>query len=156
MLASTNHGYLSGFGTLVLPACRVWHCYTTTVLKQFCRMWRCYSSPSSITRTVHDSMQMARDKTVTPTKYCLHSSSSYYNRSDQTNGSNYRCISLSSTMFKILSNNMLSGLTREFRHNRSTTDHILCIHQISERKSEYSQAKVKPIAMKHLLVSNYS
>jgi len=27
-----------------------------------------------------------------------------------------------------------------FRSNRSTTDHILCIHQILERKLEYSEA----------------
>jgi len=54
------------------------------------------------------------------------------------------------TMFKILSKILLSRLTPYaeeiigdhecgFRHNRSTTDDALCIHQILERKLEYNE-----------------
>ena len=65
--------------------------------------------------------------------------------------SNYRGISLLPTMYKILSNILLSRLTPYaeeiigdhqcgFRHNRSATDHVLCIRQILENKWEYSEA----------------
>jgi hypothetical protein len=56
-----------------------------------------------------------------------------------------------STTYKILSNIILSRLTPYaeeiieehqcgFRRNRSSTDHIFCIHQILEKKWEYSEA----------------
>jgi hypothetical protein len=56
----------------------------------------------------------------------------------------YRGISLLSTSYKILSNILLSQLSPYigeimgdhqcgFRHNRSTTDQIFCIHQILEK-----------------------
>ena len=74
-----------------------------------------------------------------------------YNKSDKTYCSNYRGISLLSTTHKVLSNILLSRLTRyaqeiigdhqcRFRHNRSTTDHIFCIRQILEKKWEYDDA----------------
>jgi hypothetical protein len=55
------------------------------------------------------------------------------------------------TRYKILSNILLSRLTPYaeeiigdyqcgFRRNRSTTDHIFCIHQILEKKWEYNEA----------------
>jgi len=55
------------------------------------------------------------------------------------------------TTYKILSNILLSRFTPYadeiivdhqcgFRHNRSTTDHIFCIHQILEKKWEYNEA----------------
>jgi len=54
-------------------------------------------------------------------------------------------------MYKILSNVLVSRLTlyaeeitgdhqRGFQPNRSTTDHIFCIHQIPEKKCEYNEA----------------
>ena len=60
-------------------------------------------------------------------------------------------ISLLSTMYKILSNILLSRLTQQaeeiigdhqcgFQHNRSTTDHILCICHIIEKRWEYNRA----------------
>jgi hypothetical protein len=56
-----------------------------------------------------------------------------------------------STTYKILSNILLSTLTPYaeeiigehqcgFRHNRSTTDHIISIHQILDKKWEYNEA----------------
>jgi hypothetical protein len=68
-----------------------------------------------------------------------------YKKGDKTHCSNYHGISLLSTTYKILPNILLSRLTRYaeeiigdhqcgFRHNRSTTDHIFCIHQILEKK----------------------
>jgi len=56
-----------------------------------------------------------------------------------------------STLYKILSNILLSRLTPYaeeiigdhqcgFQHNRSTTNHIFCIHQIHEKKWEYNEA----------------
>jgi hypothetical protein len=68
-----------------------------------------------------------------------------YRKGDKTGCSNYHGISLLSTTYKILSNILLSRLTRYaeeisgdhqcgFRHNRSTTDHVFCIHQILEKK----------------------
>jgi hypothetical protein len=62
---------------------------------------------------------------------------------------NYHGISLLSTSFKILSNILLSRLSPYmdeiigdhqcgFRCDRSTTDKIFCIHQIMEKKWEYS------------------
>jgi len=61
-----------------------------------------------------------------------------YKRSDKTDGNNFRGISLLSTVYRILSINLLSRLTLygeeiigdyqcKFRHNRSTTDHVFCI-----------------------------
>ena len=69
----------------------------------------------------------------------------------QQDCSNYRGISLLSTTCKILSNIPLLRLTPYaeeitgdhqcgFRRNRSTTDHILCIRQILEKKWEYNEA----------------
>jgi len=61
-----------------------------------------------------------------------------YKKGDKTDCSNYRGISFSSTIYKILSNILLSRLTPYaeeitgdhqygFRCNRSTADHIFCI-----------------------------
>jgi len=74
-----------------------------------------------------------------------------YKKSDKTDCSNYRDISLLSTMYRILSNILLSMLTPHaeeiigghqcgFRRNRSTTDHLLCIRQMHTRKWEYNEA----------------
>jgi hypothetical protein len=68
---------------------------------------------------------------------------------DKTECSNYRGLSLLSTSYKIVSNNLLSRLILYadeiiadhqcgFRRNRSTTDHILYIRQILEKKWEYN------------------
>jgi len=76
---------------------------------------------------------------------------SIYKKGDKTDCSNYSGISLLPTTYKILSNTLLSRLTPYaeesigdhqcgFRRNRSTTDHILCIRQIPEKKWEYSEA----------------
>jgi hypothetical protein len=67
-----------------------------------------------------------------------------YKKSDKTDCSNYRGISLVSTTYKILSSILLSNLTpyaegiwgdqqRGFQRNRSTADHIFCIRQIFEK-----------------------
>jgi hypothetical protein len=64
-----------------------------------------------------------------------------YKKSDKTDCSNYRGISLLSTSYKILSNILLSRFTQYvdeiigdhqcgFRRNRSTTDQTFCIRQI--------------------------
>jgi len=72
-----------------------------------------------------------------------------YKKGDKKD-SNYRGISLLPTPYKILSNILPSRLTPYadeiigdqwgFRRNRSTSNHIFCIHQILERKWEYSEA----------------
>jgi hypothetical protein len=71
-----------------------------------------------------------------------------YKKGDKTDCSNYRGISLLTTAYKILSNILLSRLTRYaeeiigdigFRRNRSTTDHIFCIRQILEKKLKYNE-----------------
>jgi hypothetical protein len=72
-------------------------------------------------------------------------------KSDKTDCSNYKGISLLSTIYKSLSSNLLSRLTPYtediivvhqcgFRCIRSTTDHIFCIRQILEKKWEYNEA----------------
>jgi hypothetical protein len=75
-----------------------------------------------------------------------------YKRGDKTDCSNYRGISRLSITYKILSNILLSRLIPDAeeiigdhqygfrRHNRSTTDHVFCIHQILEKKWEYNEA----------------
>jgi len=74
-----------------------------------------------------------------------------YKKSDITDCSNYRGISLLPTTYKILSNILLSRLTPYaeeiigdhqcgFRCSRSTTDHLFCIHQILEKTLEYNEA----------------
>ena len=62
-----------------------------------------------------------------------------YKKTDKTDCSNYRVISLLTTTNRILSDNLL---TKEiigdhqcgFRSNRSTTDHIFCIRHILDKK----------------------
>jgi hypothetical protein len=67
-----------------------------------------------------------------------------YNLGDKTDCSNYRSMSILSSTHKILSNILLSKLsphTEEiigdrqcgYRRNKSTTDHIFCIHQILQK-----------------------
>ena len=74
-----------------------------------------------------------------------------YKKSNKTDCSNYRGISLLPTIYKILSNILLSKLTPYaeeiigdhqcgFQRNRSTTDYIFCICQILEKKWEYNEA----------------
>ena len=71
-------------------------------------------------------------------------------KGDKTDCSNYRGISVLSTIYKMLPNILLSKLTpyaeeiiwyhqNGFRHNRSTADHIFCIRQILEEKWEYNE-----------------
>jgi hypothetical protein len=73
-----------------------------------------------------------------------------HKKGDKTDCNNYRGISLLSTSYKILSNILLSRLVPYiaeiigdhqcgFRRNRSTTDHIICIRQILEKKWEYNE-----------------
>ena len=70
-----------------------------------------------------------------------------YTEGDKTDFSNYSGISLLLTTYKILSSILQSRLIQYaeeiignnqcgFRRNRSTTDHILCIRQILEKKWE--------------------
>jgi hypothetical protein len=70
-----------------------------------------------------------------------------YKKGDETDCSNYRSISLVPTTYKILSTILLSRLIPYaeeiigdhhcgFGCNRSTTDHIICIRQILEKKWE--------------------
>jgi hypothetical protein len=72
-----------------------------------------------------------------------------YKKGDKTDCSDYRGISLLPTMYKILSNIVLLKLTpyaeeiignRQcgFRRNRSTIDHIFCIHQVFEENWEHN------------------
>jgi hypothetical protein len=83
---------------------------------------------------------------------------SIYKKSDKTDCSNYRGISLLSTSYKILSNIPLSRLSPYideiiwddqcgFRHNRSTTDRNFCIPQMLEKKCMHNEAlkKVFPL-----------
>jgi len=74
-----------------------------------------------------------------------------YKKGDKTDCSNCRGTSLLPTMYKILSNILLlSRLTPYAQEiigdhqcgsgrNRSMTDHIICIHQILEKKWEYNE-----------------
>ena len=68
-----------------------------------------------------------------------------HKKDDKTECSKYRGISLLSTTYKILSHILLQRLTPHaqdiivdhqcgFRRNRSTTDQILCIRQVLEKK----------------------
>jgi hypothetical protein len=70
---------------------------------------------------------------------------SIHKKSNKTDCSNYRGISLLSTSYKILSNILLTRLTPHadeiigdhqcgFRHNRSMTDHISYIRKILDKK----------------------
>ena len=74
-----------------------------------------------------------------------------YKKGDNTDCSNYSGISLLPTMYKILSNILLSRSTpcaeeitgdhqRGFRCSWSTTDHILCIHQVLAKTWVYNEA----------------
>ena len=74
-----------------------------------------------------------------------------YKKGDKTDCNNYRGMLLLPPMYKSLSNILLSGLIPcaeevigdhqcGFRHNRTTTDHIFCIHHILEKKWEYNEA----------------
>jgi hypothetical protein len=73
----------------------------------------------------------------------------------KTDCNNYRGISLLPTTYKLLSDILLSRLPPYaeeivgdyqcgFRCNRSTTDHIFCIHQILEKKCQYNAAVHQP------------
>jgi len=74
-----------------------------------------------------------------------------HKKGDKTDCNNYRGISLLPTMYKILSNILLSRLipyaeevTEDhqcgFRRNKSNTDNIFRIRQILEKKWEYNEA----------------
>jgi len=74
-----------------------------------------------------------------------------YRKGDTKDCNNYRCISLLPTTYRILCNILLSRLTPyaeerigdhqgRFKRNRSTTDHIFCIHQILEKIYDYNEA----------------
>jgi hypothetical protein len=73
-----------------------------------------------------------------------------HKKGDKTDSSNYRGTSLLSTLYKIVSNVLLSGLSPyvdeiigdhqcAFRCNRSTTEQIFCIRQILENIWEYNE-----------------
>jgi hypothetical protein len=74
-----------------------------------------------------------------------------YKKGDKTGCNNQRGVSFLPTMYKILSNILLSRLIPYaeeiigdcqcgFRSTRSTTDQIFCIRQIVEKKWEYNEA----------------
>jgi len=74
-----------------------------------------------------------------------------YTKGDKTDCSSYRGISLVPTSYKILSSMVLLRLTPyaeeiigdhqcRFRCNKSTIDHIFCIHPILLKKWEYNKA----------------
>jgi len=73
-----------------------------------------------------------------------------HKKGDKRDCNNYKGISLLPTTYRILFNILLSRLipcAKEiigdhecgFRRNRSTIDHIFCIHQILEKKWEYNE-----------------
>jgi len=77
--------------------------------------------------------------------------------------SNYRGISLSLTTYKTLSNILLSRLTPYAKEiigklqcglqgNRFTTDHILWICQILEKKWEYNEAVYQLLTSRKLMI----
>ena len=74
-----------------------------------------------------------------------------YKKGDKTDCNSYRGISLLPTTYKIMSKILLSRLIPyaeeiigdhqcRFRRNRSTTDHIFCIHQILEKNWQYNES----------------
>jgi len=74
-----------------------------------------------------------------------------YTKGDKTDSSSYRGISLVPSTYKILSNMVLLRLTPYaeeiigdhqcgFRCNKSTIDHIFCIHPVLLKKWEYNKA----------------
>jgi sorting nexin-29 len=73
-----------------------------------------------------------------------------YKKVDKMDCSDYRVISLLSTVYTILSSILLSRLTPYAEEiigdhcglqcNRSATDHIFCMHQILEKEWEYNEA----------------
>jgi len=76
-----------------------------------------------------------------------------HKKGDKTDCNNYRDISLLPTIYKILSNILLSRLISyvkeiigdhqcDFRRNRSTIDHVFCIRQILEKKWEYKYSSL--------------
>ena len=74
-----------------------------------------------------------------------------YKKGDRTDCSNYRGLSLLSTTYNTLSNILLSRLTP---YAEKITDHILCIHQVLEKKCEYSEAVPKLFYIPYILESN--
>ena len=74
-----------------------------------------------------------------------------YKKGDKSDCGNYRGISLLTTRYKILSNILLTKITPlseeiigylqgGFRCNRSATDHIFCIRQITEEQWDDNEA----------------
>ena len=74
-----------------------------------------------------------------------------YKKGDKTDCNKYKGITFLLTVYKILCNILVSRLTPYaeeingdhqcgYQCNRSTTDHILCIHKIFEKKWQYSGA----------------
>ena len=118
-----------------------------------CVKWTCASDLDcrTICSEIHKLINLIWDKEELPEEWKEPIIVPIYKKGDKTDCSNYIGISLLSTMYKILSNILLSSLTPYaeeitgdcqcgFQCNRLTTDHIFCICQILEKKWECNKA----------------
>jgi hypothetical protein len=96
---------------------------------------------SKISGEIHKPIIFIWDKDELPEEWKNSIIVPTYKKGDKTDCNNYMFISILPTTYKILSNILLSRLIPyaeestgdrqcEFRRNRSTTDHIICIRQI--------------------------
>ena len=85
-----------------------------------------------------------------------------HKKGDKTDCNKYRGISLLPTSYKMLSNILLSRLTPYteeiigdhqcgFRRNKSTTDHLFCIHQMLEKKNGKNHQTVEKCEIQQIM-----
>jgi hypothetical protein len=107
---------------------------------------------------IHKLIKLIWNKKELPHQWRESSVIPIHRKSDKTECSNYGSISLLPTLYKILSNILLSRLIPYadeiigdhqcgFRRNRSTTDQIFYIRQVLEKKWEYNDTTVHQLFM---------
>lgn len=108
---------------------------------------------------------MVIDSGIAPQQWCIYEIVLLYKKGDPKDISNYRTISLLSSIYKLFSSLLLSRITDKieimqpveqagFRSSFSTMDHIHIIEQLLEKCKEFNHPLyVGSVDLRHLIAS---